>query len=484
MATDRDPADDFDPADRTILAVDDDPDQLALLGRFLAGRGYRVLTAAGGLEAIERMRENVVDLVVTDLSMPGTDGFAVLEAARNRKPPPPVIIATAFGTVDNAVRAMHQGAYDFVEKPWDPDRLGFAVRRAVERSGLQREVGHLRVQLRTSLLDREFLGDSPPVLALKERIRTVAQTGASVVISGESGTGKELVARSLHGLSPRSGGPFLAVNCGALPEHLLESELFGHVKGAFTGAAAPKKGLVEAAHGGTLFLDEIGDASKAIQQRLLRVLQEREVVRLGSTAPVKVDLQVLCATNKDLQVLMKKGDFREDLYYRLAVVTLQIPPLRDRPGDVSLLAQHFLERCAREFGKPLRGFTPAALDLLEGRPWPGNVRELSNTVRSAAIFAAGETVDAEDLPQGSGDSAPEGSRKGLPTAPPAREEGWEDGPPTFKEARLAFERRYMDALMRRFGGIVAHAAKAAGRTRKDCYALLKRHGLDPDDYRG
>ena len=407
------------PVTPLVLIVDDERPNLESLGRIFEREGWRVAQAASGAEALEVARRERPSVVVTDLMMPGMGGEALLRALKAVSPEIEVVLMTAYGTVETAVAAMKEGAYDFITKPLKRQAVVKSVRQALEKSSLVAENRALRARLAALEPGGEggLLGSAPAFRAVLETLGQVAPTSASVLLVGESGTGKELAARLVHDRSARARGPFVAVNCGAIPESLLESELFGHEKGAFTGAAGRKEGRFERAHGGTLFLDEVGELSPAVQVKLLRVLQDGVIDRLGGTAPVQVDARIVAATNRELGAEVKAGRFREDLFYRLDVVTVRLPPLRERREDVPLLATAFLRRLAAAHGRRVTGFTPAALDALEAAPWPGNVRELLHAVERAVILARGERVDVGDLPEGLRGASPgAGPSAGTPAA--------------------------------------------------------------------
>jgi two-component system response regulator HydG len=397
-----------------VLIVDDERSNLDSLERIFAREGWSVLTAESGPRALEILRRERVAVLVTDLMMPGMSGEELLRAARAVSPDTEVVLMTAYGTVETAVSAMKQGAYDFITKPVRRHVIVKSVRQALERASLVAENRSLKAQLAT-LGVGGLIGNAPAFRAALDALRQAAPTSATVLLTGESGTGKELAARMLHDLSPRAGGPFVPIHCAAIPETILESELFGYEKGAFTGAAGRKEGRFERAHGGTLFLDEVGEMSPAVQVKLLRVLQDGVVERLGGTQPVQVDVRIVAASNKDLAAEVRAGRFREDLFYRLDVVAVRLPPLRDRREDVPLLASAFLKRLAEKHGKAIRGFTPAALAALEACEWPGNVRELEHAVERAVVLCRGETVDVGDLP--------EAARREAPEKPPAAAAG-------------------------------------------------------------
>jgi two-component system response regulator HydG len=400
-----------------ILIVDDERSNLESLARIFAREGWRVALAASGAQALEALRRDRPSVLVTDLMMPGMTGEQLLRAARTVSPETEVVVMTAYGTVEAAVSAMKEGAYDFITKPVKRHAIVKAVRQALEKASLVAENRALKARLADLVAPPEgrLLGAAPSFRAALDALRRAAPTSATVLLTGESGTGKELAARMLHDLSPRAAGPFVPVNCAAIPETILESELFGYEKGAFTGAAARKEGRFDRAHGGTLFLDEVGEMSPAVQVKLLRVLQDGVVERLGGTQPVKVDVRIVAATNKDLSAEVRAGRFREDLFYRLNVVAIRLPPLRERGGDALLLASVFLRRIAEKHGKPISGFSPAAVAALAAHAWPGNVRELENVVERAVVLCRGDSVDVADLPDALRGSVPQPPQPGPAT---------------------------------------------------------------------
>jgi DNA-binding NtrC family response regulator len=380
-----------------VLLVEDRDSLRSMLRSTLEAEGFEVAEAPDGTTAAAALASGRFAAVVTDLRLPGKDGHAVLAAAHETDPELPVIVMTAYGTVEDAVGAMKQGAFDFIAKPVDPDHLVLLLRRAMERRALVEENLLLREEFAERLGFPRIVGESQAMVDLGRQVQKVAPTDATVLLQGESGTGKELIARALHHLGPRRAAPFVAINCAAIPETLLESELFGHEKGAFTGAAATKKGRIELAEGGTLFLDEIGELGAAVQAKLLRFLQERTFERVGGNRTLSVRVRVVAATNRDLGREVAHRRFREDLFFRLAVVVLEVPPLRERPGDLPALARHFLERYRRELGREGLRLGDGALDAIRSHPWPGNVRELQNAVERAAILAEGDVIGPEHL---------------------------------------------------------------------------------------
>jgi DNA-binding NtrC family response regulator len=387
-----------------ILVVDDDPDIRTILADRLAARGHELLQATDGLKALELCARELPDLMLLDLDLPGADGLTVLERLRQESLPPTVVVITAFATIEKAVEAMRRGAFDFLAKPFQPGLVELTVQKALERSELREENRALRASLPGG---RTLIGSSAVMRELVEQARKVADSKSTVLLLGESGTGKEVLARSIHAWSPRAARPFIPVNCVALSEELLESELFGHEKGAFTGAHQQKPGKFELANNGTIFLDEVGDIRAALQTKLLRVLQEHEFERVGGTKTIRVDIRVIAATNRDLEESVKAGRFREDLYYRLNVVGLRLPRLRERSEDVPDLAQHFLRKYAAETGKPMSGISQEAMALLCHHRWPGNVRELENAIERAVVLGRGPEIIADDLGlKTPGESAP------------------------------------------------------------------------------
>jgi two-component system response regulator HydG len=431
----------------TLLVADDDPGLRESLERTLTREGYRVVLASDGRAALERMQAGGVDLILTDLKMPGLTGLELLRAAKAIAPDVDVVLLTAFGTVEHAVSAMKEGAYDFLTKPFRREQLLKLVAKALERRALINTNRELQRQLDALRGRGGVIGVSPAFRRMITLVEQVANSEATVLIQGESGTGKELVARMIHEGSSRRARPFVAVNCAALPETLLESELFGYEKGAFTGAAVRKEGRFELADGGTLFLDEVADLSAVTQPKILRVLQEGDFERLGGTKTLRVDVRVVAASNQDLAQMVRDKRFREDLYYRLNVITVTVPPLRDRHEDIHVLAEHFLRLYAAKNNRKLDGFTPEALERLESHQWPGNVRELENVIERSVVLARGTRIGAEDLPTEVGGVKP---------------------PP--RDALLALlgtpldeiERRLLDETLRITGGNKTQAAKLLG----------------------
>ncbi|MEE9418722.1 MAG: sigma-54 dependent transcriptional regulator [Desulfatiglandaceae bacterium] len=382
----------------TVLVVDDDPAHRTMLRTLLTGWGYTIAEADDGSTAIEKVHDQAFDLILMDIRMIKVSGLQALTEIKAFNPAIPVIIMTAYSSVETAVEGLKSGAYDYLTKPLDFDELRFAMERAMDHTQLKEENRLLRETLGSHFDTRSIIGPSPAMVRLLETVAQVAPSEATVLITGQSGTGKEMIAGAIHFNSPRKDGPFVKINCAAITETLLESELFGHEKGAFTGAYRRKEGRFRQAHGGSLFLDEISEMSLAMQVKLLRVLQEREITRVGGEEVIKVDVRIIAATNKHLLQEIEAGRFREDLYYRLNVVTLNVPPLRERREDIPLLAQHFLELFCEQNRKQIKGFTPQAMDRLLKYDWPGNVRELMNGVERGVVLSRSEYLDEEDLP--------------------------------------------------------------------------------------
>lgn len=437
----------------SLLLVDDDPSLLKLLGMRLTSEGFRVTTAESGAEALRVLHRERIDLVLSDLRMDEMDGMALFAEIQKFQPGMPVIILTAHGSIPDAVAATQQGVFGFLTKPVDRDALYKAIDEALAQSSPS-----VDESWRESIVTR-----SPLMLRLLEQANMVAQSDVSVLINGQSGTGKEVLAQAIHGASPRGKNAFIAINCGALPEQLLESELFGHAKGAFTGAVSSREGLFQAAHGGTLFLDEIGDMPLSLQVKLLRVLQERKVRPLGSNQDIDIDVRIISATHRDLPKAMEKGEFREDLFYRLNVVSLKLPTLSERAEDIPLLANHLLRVAAQRHKPFVRSFSTDALKRLMAASWPGNVRQLVNVIEQCVALTSAPVI-SEALVQ----QALEGENTALPT---------------FADARNQFELNYLRKLLQITKGNVTQAARIAGRNRTEFYKLLSRHELEATDFK-
>ncbi|HEY7514657.1 MAG TPA: sigma-54 dependent transcriptional regulator, partial [Vicinamibacteria bacterium] len=426
-----------------VLIVDDDPATLGSLSRAFALEGLEALTASSAARALERLQAEPVDAILSDVVMPGMDGLEFLERLRERAPAVPVVLMSGQASLENAVKATRLGALDFVEKPVSLDRLLLTLRNALRTSSLERENRELRRFWQDEVA---LIGESGPMAALRALVEKAAPTDVPILILGENGTGKELVARAVHELSPRAERPFVRMNCAAVPSELVESELFGHEKGAFTGAAMQRKGRFEQADGGTLFLDEIGDMSPAMQAKVLRVLQDGELTRVGGTAEVRVDVRVISATNRHLESLLASGDFREDLYYRINTLTLKTPALREHASDVPALVAHFAEAASRRNGWKPRAFSPEALDLLRRQGWKGNVRELRNVVERALILCAGDPISGDEI------------RLALPAAQPPRT-GTIPTEGALRDLVDTYEREVIRERLRTTGGHVTAAAK-------------------------
>ncbi len=447
-----------------ILVVDDEEPIQLLLREYLERSGFVVECVSRGEAAITRIEQVHFDVVLLDLRMPGIGGLEVLRRAREIDESLSVIILTGYMTVDSAVKALKLGAEDYLLKPLDPDVLQLALARTIKQRRLQME--HRLLQQRMAALGgaREIIAHSKAMTDVLTLAVKVAPLRSTVLVQGESGTGKELLARALHEGSPRADRPFVAINCGVIPLSLLESELFGHERGAFTGAESRRIGYFEAAEGGTIFLDEIGETPLDLQVKLLRVLQERTFRRVGGVAEIGANVRVIASTNRDLEEEVRQGRFRHDLYYRLAVFTIRLPPLRERSEDISPLAYHFLSRCAREFQKTVSGISAAAMEILLNHPWPGNVRELENTIERAVALADGAEIRPGDL--SAADSRGAAARAGSDGAPRR-----------YSEARESFERAYLASLLEAAKGNMTEAARLSGVARQNLYRKLKRLGL-------
>ena len=443
---------------RRVLVIDDEGAVRETLSQILADEGYAVTSVDSGEEGLRRLLEEPFDLAFLDVWLRDRDGLSVLEAARERLREVPVVMISGHANVETAVRAVRLGADDFLEKPLSLERVLLTAAKAIERRSLLAEIASFRGKSEPE----ELLGDSPAMRRLKEEIARVAPTNARVLITGENGTGKELVARALHRLSTRSDSPLIEVNCAAIPEELIESELFGHVRGSFTGASEDRRGKFEEADGATLFLDEIGDMSARTQAKVLRALQEGRFTRVGSTRPIASDARILSATNKNLSAEIQRGQFREDLFFRLAVVPIDVPPLRERTEDIPVLARHFLEQASQRFGRRPKRLSASALEALQAYRWPGNVRELKNLIERLMILSPNPEIGPKELP-----------------AEFDREDGAEiaaDAP--LREARDDFERRYILAALRRHRGNVTRTAEALQIERSNLYRKLKGYGIE------
>jgi DNA-binding NtrC family response regulator len=445
----------------TILVADDEKNIREGLAEFMGLEGYRTIQAADGAEALRAVERGDVDLVITDLRMPKAGGTEVLKTVVSRYPGIPVIVLTGHGTIEDAVAAMRAGAFDFLTKPVNLDHLSLLAKRALESRELARKNRELEAEVEAQRRQSSIVGRSPEMKKVFELVRRVAPTRAGVLVTGESGVGKELVADAIHNLSPRRDGPLVKVHCAALAESLLESELFGHEKGSFTGAQARKRGRFELAHEGTLFLDEIGEINQNVQIKILRVLQEKRFERVGGEETIEVDVRVVAATNRDLKEEIRKGAFREDLYYRLNVVNIHVPPLRERRDDIPLLAMSFLKEFAQENGKKIEGFDPKARQALYAYSWPGNVRELRNCVESAVVMASEGLVGLDDLPPGIKPSGGEREAR-VPVGS------------TLAEAEGILIRETLAAQ----GGNKSRTAEVLGIGRKTLYQKIEEYGIE------
>jgi two-component system response regulator AtoC len=459
---------------RSVLIVDDEEPMRHLLAVFLRERGYEVRAAANGEEALRELAARDHDLVLSDLRMPRMDGLALLAEVRRLHPDVTFIVMSAYGSHDVAIEAMKAGAYDYLSKPFKPDEVLLVVQKAEERERLARENRRLRGELAADYRVENVVGRSEALQDVLRQVRKVAPVKTTVLLTGESGTGKELVARALHELSPRASLPFVAVNCGAIPAELIESELFGHVKGAFTDAVRDRKGLVAEADGGTLFLDEIGELPPGLQVKLLRFLQEEEIRRVGDARSAKVDVRVVAATARDLDAAVKAGDFREDLFWRLNVVGIRLPPLRERPGDVEDLARHFLARRAKlRAGAPLTGFSAEALEALRAHRWPGNVRELEHAVERAVVLAEGPEIREDDLPDAIREP-PRAAADPAAAAAAARAAG----DLSLKRAMRAVEEQLVRRALEQTRGNRTRAAELLGISYRALLYKIKEHGIE------
>ena len=447
-----------------VLVVDDDRNLLDLLKMRLESANYEVVTALSEEDAIKAVKSQVVDLSIVDLQLAHQDGISLMEEFHLILPDIPVIILTAYGSIESAVEAMKKGAYSYLTKPFEPQDLLLQIERALENRRLNVEIKRLKGLLEERYDFTNIVARSEKMRRVLEIVSQIAKTESTVYIHGESGTGKELIAKAIHLASERKNKPFVAINCAALPEALLESELFGHEKGAFTGAVRSTKGLFTQAHQGTIFLDEIGDMPLSIQAKLLRALQERQFYPIGSEKPIEVDVRVIVATQKDLEGQVKQGLFREDLFYRIHVIPVHLPPLRERKEDIPLLVEHFLKKFSEQIKKEMKGLTPQAIQKLMLHEWPGNVRELENAVEYAVVMTQQDTITEDLILQTNGTLSQE------PLKP-------------LKEARDAYEKGYLIHLLEICEGNVTKASKLAGKYRADFYDLMKKHNLKSEDFK-
>ncbi len=453
-----------------VLVVDDESSILESCRTILEDQGYEVETVGDGDAAIESVRGEFFDLALIDLKMPGRDGLETLELARGIDPDLTAIIFTAYGTIESAVEALKKGAFNYITKPFTAEQLLVAVEKGLEHSHLQRENLRLQEELKDRGRFENIIGASPALERILATLSKVAPSNANVLITGESGTGKEVIARTLHAHSRRAKGPFVPVDCAALPANLLESELFGHEKGAFTGADRAKRGLLEQANEGTLFLDEIGELSTELQAKLLRTLQERSFRRLGGEKLIHVDIRIVSSTNRNLEEEVTQGRFRQDLFYRLNVVQMNLPPLRERNGDVALLAHHFTHHFARKAERAVPKISAEALQLLEGYAWPGNVREIQNVMERAIVFCDGEILSPADLPESIRTPDVNAAAHNHAVGYRAAREQWIE----------TKGKEYLTGLLRKNGGNISAAAREAQVSRKHIYELLRRFNLKPE----
>ena len=446
-----------------VLVVDDDASMQRMLRQRLEREGYAVHTAPNGEEGLNLVRKEVFNLIITDMRMPKLRGDELVKAVAEFNPNIPIIVMTAYAEVDEAVRLMRDGIYHYVTKPFDVEDLLTKVKKALDKQRTTSEARQVRTKIISRRKSDHIVGACSKIEELLTQISIVAQNDVPIIIYGESGTGKELVARAIHYTGKRADRPFVVENCGAIPEALIENELFGHVKGAYTDARTDQKGLFEEAHNGTLFLDEIGELPLALQVKFLRVLQDGEFKRIGSTKPIRVDVRVIAATNKDLIQAIAEKSFREDLFYRLNVIPITTPPLRERKEDIPLLINQFLTDCNKELGKTVEGFSPAAIQKMMTYQWPGNIRELKNKIKQAMVLTRNNVITAEDLFF----HVPVSSNKFQ----------------SFKEAKREFEKEYISQVLRICQGNISQAARLAKKDRKDFYDVMKKYGIQPEAFR-
>lgn len=458
-----------------ILVVDDEAVIRDGLQRTLAGDRFEVETCKSGHAAIELLQDKEYDLIITDLKMPGMNGIEVLKAVKGLQPDIPVIMITGYATVDTAVEAMKNGATDYITKPFTPQQILEKIERSLEQRSVMIDDMFLKKEITSHHGFDAFVGESREMQKVYRRIIQVASSDSTVLITGESGTGKELVARAIHRNSPRRDQPFVALDCSSLAENLLESELFGHVKGSFTGAIQTKMGLFRVADGGTLFLDEVANISMSTQAKLLRVLQERMVTPIGGTQPIPINIHLVAATNRSLKSMVSEGSFREDLFFRLNIIPIDLPPLRERKGDISLMISHFMRKYNADFGKQIRGMAPDAMAFLEEYPFPGNVRELENTIERAVVLAEGDIIHKEDLELAERD----GQESPVPSAyvPTSAEELKEMKRHIRDKAVEDIEKAFVISALERNNWNVTHAAEETGILRPNFQGMLKRLGI-------
>jgi len=458
----------------SILIIEDEPRLLRLLEMNLESE-FKVTAVSNGAEALSKIGHESFDVILSDIRLPGASGMDILKASIQKNPETPVILVTAFGTVENAVEAMKIGAFDYLVKPVKIKELKMVLERALQIRALRRENKELRKTIRSLRMNLpEFITVNPRMQAILKRVREVAPTAATVLIQGKSGTGKELIAQMIHRLSDRSDGPFVPINCAAIPQDLLESELFGHEKGAFTGAIQQKKGKYELANGGTFFLDEIAELPMNLQAKLLRVLETHQVSRVGGTQSIEVDVRVISATNQDLQRLVREGGFREDLFYRLNVVKINLPELQERRDDIPVLVNHFLQKYREQLKKDIHSVSPEALRLLLNYSWPGNVRELENVVYRAVLFAEGKEISPEHLPEEIRTEARE-LRNDIPRTKDDLLKAKRD---LKRDVIVALEQRFLENVLQENGWNISRTARAVGMDRRQLQNMIRRHKIE------
>ena len=468
-----------------ILIIDDEEVLQDVLSSLIRREGHLVSQARSGEEGLDVLDREDIDLVLLDMMLPGMQGREVLRQIRLRDPDQVVVVITAYSSIEGAIEAMREGAFHYIPKPFKNDEVLLTLRKGLEQRRLQSENRSLREQLRQRFGFEQIIGKSKPMQQVFDLIRLAAPAKSNILILGESGTGKELVAKAIHHHSRRAQGPFVTVNSGSMPPDLLESNLFGHVKGAFTGAISNKKGLFELANGGSIFFDEIGNIPMETQAKLLRVIQEKEFMRLGGVDTIKVDVRLIAATNADIEALVRRGEFREDLYYRLNVITLQLPPLRDRSEDIPLLAKHFLRSYAEENGKAMTSISPAAFELLMDYRWPGNVRELENAIERAVVLSSGEVLEVELLPpavRSGGAAGAHGANGGAHAAfgQPASANGAGLPAESFWDAVSTYERQLVIAALQNAGGVQKRAAELLQIKPTTLHEMMKRLGVNAE----